>query len=104
LVTIKRTDRGFETSGCGRWTNHIVRITKSKTRFAQGTFIVRLDVAPGTYGARGGSKCYWSRLRSFTGGLNAIIANGNPRGHAVVTIKRTDRGFSSSGCGTWTRF
>lgn len=104
LATIKRTDKGFETSGCAKWTNHIVRITKSKTRFAQGEFIVRLDVAPSTYGSRGGSNCYWSRLRAFTGDLGAIIANGNPRGRAIVTIKRTDKGFESQGCGTWTRF
>jgi hypothetical protein len=71
--------------------------------FASGTFIVRTDIAPGTYRARG-SGCYWARLRAFTGELGAIIANGNPRGQAIVTIKASDRGFTSTRCGTWTRF
>jgi hypothetical protein len=36
--------------------------------------------------------------------LNSIIANGIPGSRTIVTIRRTDRGFKSSGCGTWTRF
>jgi hypothetical protein len=103
IVTIKRTDRGFETQGCGNWTRNLKRITKSKTRFGQGTFLVGVDIAPGTYRSRGGGGCYWARLRAFTGALSAIIANDNASGSAIVTIKRTDRGFKSSGCGTWSR-
>jgi hypothetical protein len=104
LVTIKRTDRGFESTNCSRWTSNLARITKSKTRFGRGKFIVRVDVAPGTYRSRGGSTCYWARLRSFTGDLNAIIANNVGGSRNIVTIQRTDRGFESRGCGTWSRF
>lgn len=103
LVTIKQTDRGFETQGCGNWTRNLKRITKSKTRFGQGTFLVRVDIAPGTYRSRGGGGCYWARLRAFTGALSAIIANDNASGSTIVTIKRSDRGFKSSSCGTWSR-
>jgi hypothetical protein len=103
VVTIKRTDRGIESNRCGTWTSNLSRITKSKTRFAAGTYIVRTDIAPGTYRARGAG-CYWARLRAFTGELNAIIANGNPSGQVVVTISRSDRGFTSTRCGVWIRF
>lgn len=102
VVTILRTDRGFETRRCGTWTSNLARITKSKTRFGQGTFIVGTDIAPGTYRGRGDG-CYWARLRSFTGGLNSIIANDNATGPTVVTINRRDKGFLSRRCGTWTR-
>jgi hypothetical protein len=104
LVTIKRTDKGFESSSCATWTSNLSRITKSKTRFGEGAFIVRTDIAPGTYRSRGGNGCYWARLRSFSGGVTSIIANANPTGASVVTIGRTDKGFESSSCATWTRF
>ena len=103
LVTIKSTDRGFESNGCGTWTSNLKRITKSRTRFGAGTYIVGTDVAPGTFVSKGGGSCYWARLRSFTGGLEAIVANANPRGRAIVSIARSDRGFQSNGCGTWSR-
>jgi hypothetical protein len=104
VVTILKTDRGFDSEDCGRWTSSLTRITKSTTRFGQGTYIVGIDIRPGTYQSSGGSRCYWSRLRNFTGGLSSILANDNPRGHAIVTISRRDKGFSSAGCGTWRRF
>jgi hypothetical protein len=103
LVTIGSKDKGFETHSCGTWTSNLGRITKSMNRFGNGTFIVRTDITPGTYRARGGSGCYWARLRSFGGDTGSIIANDLPTGPTIVTIKPTDRGFESHGCGTWTR-
>lgn len=103
IVTIKPTDKGFQTSGCADWSRNLSRITKSKTRFGEGTYIVKVDITPGTYRTRGGDNCYWARLRSFEGTLQSIIANDNPRGSAIVTISKGDRGFKSSGCGTWSR-
>jgi len=103
VVTIKSTDRGFETNDCGNWTRNLGRITKSKIRFGEGTYIVRVDVAPGTYRSRGGDGCYWARLKNFEGGIGAIISNGNASGSAIVTIARTDRGFTSNDCATWVK-
>lgn len=103
VVTLKRTDKGFETTRCSNWSRRLKRITESKTRFGEGTFIVGLDIAPGTYRSRGGSNCYWARLRNFTGELNGIIANGTPSGPTIVTISSSDRGFDSSRCGNWSR-
>jgi hypothetical protein len=103
LATIKPTDRGFETQRCGTWTSSLVRITRSRTRFGSGTFIVGIDIAPGTYRSNGRGDCYWARLRTFTGDLSALIANNNTSGPTIVSISARDRGFESTRCGTWTR-
>jgi hypothetical protein len=103
VVTIEPTDGGFDTSGCGEWTADLRRITESRTSFGEGTYIVRVDVGPGSYRSEGGEGCYWARLRNFSGELNGIIANDNATGAAIVEIAAGDRGFTSSGCGTWSR-
>jgi hypothetical protein len=103
LTTISPSDKGFQTSGCGRWTSNLSRITKSKTTFGQGEFIVGTDIDPGTYTSRGGSDCYWERDNSFGQGDNSIIANDTPTGTTVVTISPSDKEFASSGCATWKR-
>ncbi len=71
------------------------------TSFGQGTFIVGTDMVPGTYRSQGGS-CYWARLSAFTGAFSAIIAN-HYGSRGLVTIKSTDKGFHSQGCGSWTK-
>jgi hypothetical protein len=101
-VSILRSDKGFETSRCGTWTRNLSRITDSRTRFGQGTFIVGTDIAPGTYRSSRGPDCYWERLSAFTGDLDAIITN-DIGGRAIVTISASDKGFHSQRCGTWTR-
>jgi WD40 repeat protein len=101
IVTIKASDKGFETAGCGTWTSDLSQITDSKTSFSDGTFIVGTDIAAGTYRADGGDGCYWARLSGFTGDMDDVIANDIPTGSAIVTIKASDKGFSTSGCGTW---
>lgn len=104
VVTIKATDKGFESSRCGRWSSNLSRVTNSMTSFGQGTFIVGTDMVPGTYRSSKGDGCYWARLRGFAGTLNEIIANDfRSSGRALVTIKGTDKGFQSSRCGTWTK-
>lgn len=104
VVTIRRRDKGFESSHCGRWSGNLSRVTSSMTSFGRGTFIVGTDVRPGRYRSSSVNGCYWARLRGFDGSLREIIANGvRTHGHATVTIRRHDRGFQSRGCGTWTR-
>jgi hypothetical protein len=103
LVRIKRTDKVFETSGCARWTSNLARITRRKTRFGPGAFLVGVDIAPGRYRARGGPGCYWARVRSFTGEIASVISADRETGTAIVRIARTERGFTSRRCGTWSR-
>jgi hypothetical protein len=105
VVTIKSTDKGFSSSRCGKWSSNLSRVTSSYTSFGQGTFIVGTDMAPGTYRSSLHDSCYWARLSGFGGTLNEIKANDflTGGGHAIVSIKSTDRGFQSSRCGTWTK-
>jgi hypothetical protein len=70
--------------------------------FGGGTKRVGSDITPGTYRTRSApNDCYWERLRGFSGELKDIIANDFGSGYQVVTISATDKGFSSSRCGTW---
>jgi hypothetical protein len=102
IVTIKPRDAGFDCHDCGVWTPDLSAITTSpEAPFADGVFIVNVDIAPGTWRADSPEDCYWSRLRGFGGGLGDIIANNNGRG--LVTIAKTDKGFKSAHCGTWTK-
>ena len=101
VVTIAKTDKGFETNGCGEWSKDLSRVTDSRTSFVDGTYIVTTDIKPGTYRNSGGDTCYWARLKGFGGTLGEVIANHISNGATVVTIKSTDKGFKSSGCGTW---
>jgi len=71
--------------------------------FTNGTKIVGIDIAPGTYRTRMPSEgCYWARLSGLSGRFSEIIANDNTDGPAIVVIAATDRGFQSSRCSTWT--
>lgn len=77
--------------------------TPSFATFGDGTFQVGKDIQPGTYRTRvGSSNRYYERLKGFSGSTDDIIAN-NTDAPAIVTIKPTDKGFSSQNCGTWTK-
>ncbi len=71
------------------------------TVFGDGTWIVGEDIRPGTYRAPGGARCYWERLRNFSG--NGIITNGFGDRNPVVTIAASDAGFRTEDCGEWRR-
>lgn len=76
--------------------------------FVDGTWEVNKDIQPGTYKSAvpaDSVACYWERLKGFGGDFTDIIANGtgDPGRQVQVTIKKTDKGFRSDGCGTWTR-
>ena len=79
--------------------------TAATASFGSGVQRVGRDITAGTYRTRSSrSDCYWERLRGFTGDFSQIIANDfRESGRAIVTIKSTDKGFSSSRCGTWTK-
>ena len=46
-------------------------------------------------------RCYWKRVRAWTGKNDAIIANADC-GAKTLTIAKTDVGFTSRNCGNWT--
>ena len=61
IVTIASTDKGFKSNRCGTWTQDLSQITKSKTTFEDGTYIVGTDIQPGTYKSSGQGSCYYSQ-------------------------------------------
>jgi hypothetical protein len=104
IVTISKSDVGFESGGCPTWSSDLSRVTDSTTSFDDGTYLIGVDIKAGTYRNDVGDHCYWARLKGFNGTLSQIIANDNVfGGRATVAIRSSDKGFLASGCGTWTR-
>lgn len=71
--------------------------------FGDGTWIVGADIQPGTYRTSSPGGCYWERVADFSG--DSTIENDftlDP-GPQIVTIAPSDAGFTSRGCGTWTK-
>jgi hypothetical protein len=68
-----------------------------------GTYEVGIDIKPGTYVSTpaDSGNCYWERSKGD--GFDGILENDNTSGQAVVTIKKSDRFFKSSGCNDWTK-
>jgi len=103
IVTIAATDKGFQSTNCGTWTQDLSQITKSKTTFSDGMYIVGTDIQAGTYKSSGQNGCYYERLSNFNdAGTSGVISNAITDTAAIVTISATDAGFKSSNCGTWT--
>ena len=76
---------------------------ESRNRFGPGTYFIDMDVAPGVYRSSAAGQCSWARLGSFGGKAKDAIETGSAVGRQQVTIVATDAGFTSEGCGTWTR-
>ena len=69
-----------------------------------GTYAVPDDVKPGTYRAgRPDESCYWARMKDASGGVDAIIANGNSAGPVTLTIRKTDGAIEVQGCARFVR-
>jgi hypothetical protein len=103
IVTISRRDAGFETQGCGRWVA-VGETTPASpaTEFEDGTYRVGAHIAAGTYRADGDGTCYWARLSNFShAGVAGIITNGN--NPTTIEIAASDEGFTTFGCGRWTK-
>ncbi|MEU6444820.1 hypothetical protein [Streptomyces sp. NPDC047046] len=68
-----------------------------------GTFLVGEDIKAGTYRSEGKNKygCYWARLSDTTGEGDAIIANGNAEGPAIVKVAAGDKAFQTTDCKPW---
>jgi hypothetical protein len=103
IVTVGKQDAGFETQGCGDWVP--VKETAPATpasKFGDGTYQVGVHIKPGTYSADGQGTCYWARLSNFShAGVGGVITNGN--NPTTIEIAASDAGFTTFGCGTWTR-
>lgn len=106
IVDLLPGDAGFSTdANCATWFTTPRR--GLLTSIPPGMWIVGAQVSPGTYRADNStSGCYWQRVSSFTGAVDAIIASAfvSGSGAQLVTIASTDAGFSGNAeCGTWSR-
>ncbi|MFJ4781077.1 hypothetical protein [Streptomyces sp. NPDC088762] len=108
-VTIEAGDKVFKSTDCKDWEAVDPKAAggSPKTEFSgkAGMLKVGTDIAPGTYKSAGpaeeGGGCYWERAKDATHGIDAIIANENPTGPAVVTIGAEDGYFKTNDCGDW---
>ncbi len=103
VATIYESDAGFDSVGCGGWTDQLLQVTATKGQFGEGTYVVGVDMDPGTYVATGGESCEWARLSGFGATESEVIERGfaDPAGPPRVTVTSTDAGFTSGGCGGW---
>lgn len=68
--------------------------------YPEGTYEVGVDIQPGKYVSRDNSDgCYWARLSAN----DDIKANDIRSGQSVVTIRKSDAKFETSGCNPWVR-
>ena len=102
IVEITPSDKGFETSDCGRWRPIAEVVVPIMTTIPDGTWLVGEEVPAGTYSVQGTELCYWSRLGGFSETIDDIIDNDFGSGRHVVEIAATDTGFYTSDCGEWT--
>jgi hypothetical protein len=78
-------------------------VTYPLTTFGEGTYLVGAQVAPGQYVADGTWYCYWERATATDRSFKSIIANGNIKGRATVTINPADKAFKVVGNCTFTK-
>ena len=107
VATILPSDAGFESRGCGVWSEVALPEVRSNYTWYSGEVddglhVVGEDIAPGTYRATNPQdSCRWARLASFARPDDAIDSGPRVAGDVVVTIGFTDVGFESTGCGKW---
>ncbi|MEV0176515.1 hypothetical protein AB0I00_36080 [Streptomyces sp. NPDC050803] len=80
------------------------KAAEKKVAFAgDGDFQVGSDVKPGTYRSTGNTDglCYWERAKDSSGEMDSLLANDNVVGTSYVTVKATDKLFTSSDCNDW---
>ncbi len=66
-----------------------------------GTYLVGIDIHPGTYQGQAGTdileSCYWARLSNVAGSMDGIITNDNANGQYYAQVLPTDFAFKT-GC------
>ena len=70
------------------------------TSIDAGTYLVGIEVAPGTYQGQAGTdladSCYWARLSDLTGSLESVLANDNSIGQFYISVEATDRALMAA--------
>lgn len=79
--------------------------TKEETgsvAFIDGLYLVGDNIQPGKYKSDSPGDCTWKRLNALSGYKN-VTETKTVNGPTTVEIKKEDKAFTSTGCGTWTR-
>ena len=99
-VTVKGVRSGYYASS--RTSAKTARVTvPAPVLTKNGVYKVGSQIRPGTYVARGSAGgCTVKRLD----GSRKMVWAGLTYGQTIVTIKSTDKYFSTSGCGTWRKY
>jgi hypothetical protein len=74
-----------------------------RSAFGDGTWTVGTDITPGTYTTQTASNCHWDVEGDSGGGQHGNVASATSSGQVTVVVSSTDKTFTSSGCGTWSR-
>ncbi|MFC4608904.1 hypothetical protein ACFO9E_13905 [Streptomyces maoxianensis] len=107
-VTVKASDKIFKSTGCEDWETVAEKATgtpKTGMKGDGGMFRVGADIAPGTYKStsNGDGMCYWERSKDASHNMDAILANNNVTGTAIVKIAPGDAYFKTTGCNDWAK-
>jgi Ca2+-binding RTX toxin-like protein len=104
IVEVTGSEKGLESSSCGTWTNDLDPRKAPGAKMGGGAYLVNYEVKPGLWrNSNSSDGCYWERTTGFTNGLVQITANNFAYNVQTVRVYPSDFGFTSSGCGTWTR-
>ncbi|MFD9795348.1 hypothetical protein ACFWXK_30855 [Streptomyces sp. NPDC059070] len=107
-VTVSASDKVFKSSDCQDWHRvgpKAAGAPRTTLKGGGGMFKVGTDIAPGTYKSTGNKDdaCYWERAKDASHSTDAILANDNVSGTAVVRIGAGDAYFKSTGCQDWVK-
>ncbi len=103
IAEIKPDSAGFYSIRCGTWVRRDIETPEEPvTHFGDGSYLVGVDISPGTYIADAGDgSCDWFRTAPF-GDTSPDNSGGYvSKGRQIATILASDSGFHSDGCGTW---
>ena len=94
-IEILNSDFAFETRCELKFFNPFSEVlTEFPQSIKPGTYIVGINIQPGTYRGQAGTQitesCYWARLKDVSGGISSIIANDNAIGQYYVQIRSSD--------------
>ncbi len=108
-VEIKDGDKGFKTENCLPWAGSGGPFDKvvganANGEWGNGDFMIGHDIEAGNYVASNKPGCTWQRLSGFGGEATDVIQSSydaDVTDLTKVTIKDTDVGFRTQGCGVW---
>ncbi|GAB2763394.1 hypothetical protein [Streptomyces bullii] len=104
--TSKGSSAGAQRTAGGKQAEKEAKAETAEKKVAfegDGDFQVGTDIKPGTYRTTGNDDglCYWERAKDASGEMDSLLANDNVTGTSYVTVKATDKIFTSNGCNDW---